>query len=45
MHQTEDQARLVEVFTQYEKEKIISEFQYYNQKKEENGKTEDPFLE
>lgn len=31
---TEQQARQIEVFTEHEKKKIVSEFEYYNQKKE-----------
>jgi hypothetical protein len=44
MQQTEAQVRSVEVFSQYEKEKIISEFEYYNHK-QEGDVGEDPFLE
>ena len=37
----------VEVFTQHEKLKIVSEFEYYNKKKEntDGDKNYDPFLE
>ena len=34
----------MEVFSQYEKDKICSEFEYYNQK-QEGDMGEDPFLE
>jgi len=44
MQLTEAQKAQVEVFSQYEKEKIESEFEYYNQKKE-GDLGEDPFLE
>ena len=44
MQLSEQQLRQVEVFSKYEKEKITSEFEYYNTKQE--GDTgEDPFLE
>lgn len=44
MQITDAQINAVEVFSQYEKDKICSEFEYYNQKQEgEFG--EDPFLE
>lgn len=47
MQLTEIQKKEVEVFTDHEKLKIISEFQYYNQKKEntDEDKNYDPFLE
>ena len=35
----------VKVFTEYEKDKIVDEFEYYNQKKETDNKIEDPFME
>ena len=44
MQQTEAQIAQVEVFSDYEKQKIISEFEYYNQK-QEGDVGEDPFLE
>jgi hypothetical protein len=44
MQLTESQVKGVEVFSQYEKDKIISEFEYYNQKQEGEA-NDDPFLE
>ena len=44
MELTEQQVQAVSVFTDYEKQKIISEFEYYNQKKEVEGGS-DPFME
>lgn len=44
MQLTEAQIAQVDVFSKYEKEKIESEFEYYNQKKE-GDLGEDPFLE
>jgi hypothetical protein len=44
MQITEQQIKAVEVFSQYEKDKICSEFEYYNQK-QEGDMGEDPFLE
>lgn len=44
MQLSAEQEKLVEVFTTYEKEKIVSEFEYYNVK-EEGGPQDDPFLE
>ena len=44
MQMTESQIKSVEVFSLYEKEKIISEFEYYNHKVE-GDVGEDPFLE
>ena len=34
---TEAQAAKVEVFTLHEKDKIVNDFEYYNQKKEDGG--------
>jgi|APCry1669189472_1035225.scaffolds.fasta_scaffold200499_1 hypothetical protein len=47
MQLTESQKKEVEVFTDHEKQKIVSEFEYYNQKKEntDGDKNYDPFLE
>ena len=45
MQLTEQQISKIEVFTQHEKEKIISDFEYYNQKKEDGKASDDPFLE
>ena len=47
MQLTEIQKKEVEVFTQHEKLKIVSEFEYYNKKKEntDGDKNYDPFLE
>lgn len=43
---TEAQAAKVEVFTLHEKDKIVNDFEYYNQKKEDGkGAGDDPFLE
>ena len=44
MRLSEKQLSDIAVFSQYEKEKIVSEFEYYNQKKE-GGVLEDPFME
>lgn len=46
MQQTDEQLKAVHVFSDYEKVKIVQEFEYYNQKKEgEVDKEDDPFLE
>mmetsp|Transcript_8033 Transcript_8033/g.13486 ORF Transcript_8033/g.13486 Transcript_8033/m.13486 type:complete len:210 (-) Transcript_8033:373-1002(-) len=44
MELTDAQINQVKVFSEYEKQKIISEFEYYNQKKE-GDVGDDPFLE
>ena len=43
MQLSEKQIKAVEVFSQYEKDKIVSEFEYYNQKKEGVDPADDPF--
>jgi hypothetical protein len=46
MQLTEAQRQKVEVFTKNEKEKIVSDFEYYNTKKEDSKNVgDDPFLE
>ena len=46
MQQTDAQQEGVCVFSDYEKVKIVQEFEYYNQKKEgEVDHKDDPFLE
>ena len=44
IQQTESEMRGVEIFSDHEKNKICGEFEYYNQKKEDNH-GDDPFLE
>jgi len=43
MQMTDAQASQVEVFSDYEKQKIVSEFEYYNLTQE--NANDDPFLE
>ena len=43
MQMTDPQASQVEVFSDYEKQKIVSEFEYYNLTQE--NANDDPFLE
>ena len=43
MQLTDKQMSEVEVFSVLEKQKIVDEFLYYNEKKEDNN--DDPFLE
>jgi|TARA_B110000305_G_scaffold237549_1_gene301109 hypothetical protein len=46
MQQTDKELEGVHVFSDYEKVKIVQEFEYYNTKKEgEVDKQDDPFLE
>ena len=45
MQLTEQQISKIEVFTKHEKEKIVNDFEYYNQKKEDGKTGDDPFLE
>jgi len=44
MQLTVQQMNEVFVFNDYEKQKIVSEFEYYNKRKEDS-KDNDPFLE
>lgn len=44
IQQTEAELKKINVFSEHEKNKIVGEFEYYNQKKE-NNHGDDPFLE
>lgn len=43
MQLSDKQIKAVEVFSSYEKEKIVAEFEYYNTKKEGVDLKDDPF--
>ena len=43
MYLSDKQIKAVEVFSTYEKEKIVNEFEYYNTKKEGVDPADDPF--